>query len=164
MIFRPATVEDAQCLKAWYEDGRLMGPVGFPKGLVTDLDLLKHKLDHPKPGAQLFMIEYDGAVIGEVNYHDMTDQECCMGIKIALDYQGQGLGKKAAKLFADYLFALYPIESIVMDPMADNVRAIHVYESIGFQREKLIENIWIDPEGQSRDALVMRLRRQDESK
>ena len=45
----------------------------------------------------------------------------------------------------------------MIDPAADNERAIRCYEKAGFRRVGIMREHWLDPDGAWRDGLLMDL-------
>jgi RimJ/RimL family protein N-acetyltransferase len=70
------------------------------------------------------------------------------------EWVGKGFGTMLIREFVGRLLADPGVEDIIVDPDPNNLRAIHVYEMIGFKRLGLTRT----PGG---DALVLRLRRTD---
>jgi len=51
---------------------------------------------------------------------------------------GRGLGTQLLKTFSAWLFASTPAAALVVDPHADNARAVRAYEKAGFRKVKLL--------------------------
>jgi aminoglycoside 6'-N-acetyltransferase len=73
-------------------------------------------------------------------YHlDETDNVYAIDLFIGeIDYWNQGIGTKILSVFVNYLFEQLQAEKIVIDPHADNLRAIRCYEKCGFVKIKLL--------------------------
>ena len=70
-----------------------------------------------------------------MNYHDMENRVCEIGIKLCnADYQNKGLGKIILSLFISGLFNELGYEKILLDTNVNNKRARHVYEQLGFKK------------------------------
>ena len=54
--------------------------------------------------------------------------------------RGRGLGKAVTRAVVDYGFAELNLHRIELDVLATNARAIHIYESLGFQREGVLRH------------------------
>ena len=52
---------------------------------------------------------------------------------LATDHQGRGLGPEAIRVAARYLFEVRGHHRLTIDPAAQNLRAIHAYERVGFR-------------------------------
>jgi aminoglycoside 6'-N-acetyltransferase len=73
------------------------------------------------------------------------------------DLWNRGLGTRAVTALLRYLFAEKAASQVVLDPVADNSRAIRCYEKSGFRRIRLIpNNEFLD--GVWRDTWLMSVR------
>jgi len=95
-----------------------------------------------------FIINCDGVDIGYIQYYNKHDfppeqgydtselPESCASIDWYIgehDYVGKGIGTQALNIFLNkFVFKVY--ENAFVDPDTGNVRAIHVYEKIGFKK------------------------------
>lgn len=52
-----------------------------------------------------------------------------------------GYGKKALSLFVDYCFNVLGYDYVTLVVFSNNVRAIHMYKSLGFYEYKVEENV-----------------------
>jgi aminoglycoside 6'-N-acetyltransferase-1b len=59
------------------------------------------------------------------------------------DYVGKGYGTKVVKAFSKLLFAPTGVQKIIVDPFADNKKAIRCYEKAGF----IFARRWFDDVG-----------------
>ncbi len=103
-------------------------------------------------------------VAGIVQYWEENDLEYRhAGIDIFLDpaCHGQGLGADAVRTVARHLFADRGHHRVVIDPAADNHRAIRSYQRVGFRTVGIMRRYWRDPEGRLRDGLLMDLLPED---
>jgi aminoglycoside 6'-N-acetyltransferase len=62
-----------------------------------------------------------------------TRSRISLDIFLAAEFQGQGLGPEALRLAAGDLFAERGHHRLVVDPRADDARAIRAYERVGFR-------------------------------
>lgn len=84
-----------------------------------------------------------------------------LGIAIGeADLRGKGYGSDAMRSLVDFGFRDLNLERIWLDVFADNSRAIHVYEKLGFRREGELRRHYF-VEGRYRDALIMGLLRHE---
>jgi len=74
-------------------------------------------------------------------------------------YWGTGAGTRAMRLLLRHLFEREGAERVVIDPRADNPRAIRSYEKAGFTRVKLLPGHELH-EGEWRDNWRMELRQE----
>jgi aminoglycoside 6'-N-acetyltransferase len=108
----------------------------------------------------VFAIEHDGELIGSVQYYEETDPDYRhAGIDIFLtsSRHGEGLGPETLRVLARYLFDERGHHRIVIDPAADNERAIRAYERVGFRRVGIMRQYERGPDGTWHDGLLMDL-------
>lgn len=101
-----------------------------------------------------------GGVIGAVQYdQDPDPQYRHAGIDLFLDpaWQGRGLGPEAVHAVVRHLFSVLGHHRITIDPAADNTRAIHAYERVGFRPVGLLRAYERAGDGTLRDGLLMEL-------
>jgi len=87
-------------------------------------------------GSVVFAITLAGEVIGVARFYEEDDPEYRhAGIDLGLTTarQDQGLGTEAVRLLARYLVHERGHHRLVIDPAADNHRAIRCYEKVGFR-------------------------------
>lgn len=85
---------------------------------------------------EVWAIEKNGVLVGMVqSYEELTPdyKHAGMDITLSLEYQGKGYGPKALSLIAKYLFEQKGHHRLVIDPDADNARAIAAYAKIGYK-------------------------------
>ncbi|MBQ9308527.1 MAG: GNAT family N-acetyltransferase [Clostridia bacterium] len=156
---RNACPEDAAQLCTWWNDGSVMAHAGFPHGLgttkeriqsdlLTDTDLTRRRL----------IITYADTPIGEMSYRliltEDNPRQAEIGIKICNPaFQNRGLGRQALSLLIVHLFRDLHCARIVLDTNLHNLRAQHVYESLGFVRLGVRENCFQDQVGQWQSAV-----------
>lgn len=149
---RETTVEDAEQLCRWWNDGSVMAHAGFPNGLGTTVEKIRAQIEGNATGRrrdnQRHMILLDGVPIGEMNYCESEPGVCEIGIKICeASRQNKGLGKIILSLFIRALFREYGYKKIVLDTNLTNTRAQHVYEQLGFKKLRVNVNSWKDQLG-----------------
>ena len=129
LILRATTPADGPALVAILrlpEVARWWGNSGNDDDWATDDD----------PQTVKFVVEVAGAVAGLVQYSEETDPMYRhAGIDIFLDpaVHHRGLGRDAIRTLAGYLFSERGHHRIVIDPAAQNHRAISTYASVGFR-------------------------------
>ncbi len=85
----------------------------------------------------VWTIEVDGEFAGSIQASEETDPDYrSAGIDIFMHsrFQGRGAGTDALRTLARYLIEVRGHHRLTIDPAADNARAIHTYEKIGFKR------------------------------
>ena len=101
-----------------------------------------------------------GAVAGCIQYSEETDPDyfsAAVDIFVGTAAQGRGVGPDAMRTLIAWLFDVRGHHRLTVDPAAENARAIHVYEKLGFRPvgvlrryERVEDDVW-------RDALLMEL-------
>lgn len=151
VCIREATVEDAEQLCTWWNDGNIMEHAGFPNGLGTTQEKIAEQITE-KTGRH--MIVYDNIPIGEMNYMDQGNEICEIGIKICnIDMQNHGIGKIVLSLFIEGLFNELNYKKIILDTNLENKRAQHVYEQLGFKRVRINVDSWRDQLGNLKSSV-----------
>ena len=110
------------------------------------------------------IIKNDGLPIGELSFHnlDLINKSCEIGIKICdLSEQGKGYGEEALRGFIAYLFNTYQLHRIELDTLLENKRAQNLYQKVGFKVVGVKRDVWLDPLGNYRSAVVMDLLRDE---
>lgn len=155
-------------------------PLGLGEPLEKTKRQIESNKEHL---SQRCIIEYQQERIGEMSYsiqkieksesdcqtdaakNEKPDSDCQtyaaeIGIKICeSQYQNRGLGTKLLTMLIDYLFTdetlnqAAPIQKIILDTNLKNVRAQHVYETIGFEKIAIHHNAWKDQLGVSQDSV-----------
>jgi ribosomal-protein-alanine N-acetyltransferase len=86
----------------------------------------------------LLYIEND-KVIGFLNYYLMYEKIEIANFNVLDNYQNKGIGTKLIK----YLIDNYKnIENITLEVRKDNIKAIHIYEKMGFKKVAIRENYY----------------------
>ena len=148
ILLRDATKEDAKQLAEWWNDGAIMAHAGFPNGLGTTEEEVAEDI-----GAGALIIEEAGKPIGEANYRIVDDKVAKIGIKIyETDCQNRGLGRIILSMLISWLFE-QGFEKIVLDTNLTNLRAQHVYESLGFRKLRINYDSWTDQLGNKQSAV-----------
>ena len=142
---RTATINDAEQLCTWWNDGSVMAHAGFPNGLGTTTEIVAKQI---KENPSRHMIIYQNKPIGEMNYSHVGDNVCEIGIKICdFSKQNKGIGKVVLSLFIIALFDEMHYKRILLDTNLKNERAQHVYEQLGFKKIRINIDSWKDQLG-----------------
>lgn len=133
---RPAQVDDASILLAWWNDGEIMEILGYPKGMATNETIIKHRIDHDRLTYR-HIIEIDKQAVGQFAYRDLYDGSVDLTIHICeSSYQNQGYGSQILGLVIDHIFNIEGFNKISLSVSSTNARAIHVFEKLGFEKIK----------------------------
>lgn len=156
---------DAPLFTSWWNDGRLMASVGFKDGIGIKESQVEKQFESmmtDKKGHKILIVEEksDKTPIGEVSYGELSvqDKSLRIGIKIAnVDRQNQGYGFEVLNGFFTFLYERYHLEKIYIDTLAENKRAIRLYQKLGATLTETKKGFWKDPEGTWRDAVFFEL-------
>ena len=163
ILIRNAGAADAGQLAAWWNDGKVMAHAGYPNGLGTTEETVKKQLEAERDETtRRHIILYRDRPIGEMNYRNLGDKKCIMGIKICeTDMQNKGFGTKILSLFIQGLFDVLGYELVTLDTNLENRRAQHVYEQLGFRKVMVHMNEWKDQLGREQSSVDYELTRED---
>ena len=168
---RPITMEDVELFTKWWNDGIVMEAVGFPEGLGISEEKVREDFEReikerergfPEHRRFVILDRLTDQPVGEISFGKMDhkNRSCRIGMKIGESFeQGKGLGKDALVTFMDYLYERYGLWTIQLDALADNERALHLYQSVGFKVTEEISDYWTDPQGKARDVVFLEHRR-----
>ena len=153
LLLRPVTAADGPALGVIQrspEVARWWGPVDGNEWPVGD-----------DPQTVQFVIDVQGAVAGLVQYSEETDPMYRhAGIDIFLDpaVHHRGLGREAIRTLARYLFSDRGHHRLVIDPAAQNHRAISTYAAVGFRPVGVLREYERNHDGTGwHDGLLMEL-------
>ena len=155
LTIRNALPGDATQLRAWWNDGAVMAHAGFPKGLGTTARKIRKSLKKDSDDAcRRLVVELEGRPIGEMNYRRKDERTAEIGIKICdSSEQNKGYGSTLLHMLVTALFEDCGFSRIVLDTNANNLRAQHVYEKLGFRRVGMRESAWKDQLGRWQSAV-----------
>ena len=148
LTIRDAVAADAAQLAAWWNDGAVMAHAGFPNGLGTTVEEVIAGLGNGR-----LVLEEGERLIGEACYRKVGEAIVEIGIKICeTDCQNRGLGRVILSMLISWLFE-QGFEKIVLDTNLTNLRAQHVYESLGFQKLRVNIDSWTDQLGNKQSSV-----------
>lgn len=130
--FRNLTKEDIALYYIWCEKPHVKEK-WFREGYEPKEKILQ-KIDG-KNGTFPFIIEIENKPVGYIQYYKIDGTSDSVGFDIFIgeeDYVGKGYGSKVVEAFTHKLFALSDINRVIVDPFADDKRAIRCYEKAGF--------------------------------
>ena len=136
LTVRNVTPEDAPQLSLWWNDGRVMAHAGFPLGINETVESIADNLRLDNEQHRRLMVLLSERPIGEMCYRMVDDKTAEIGIKICdFSQQNKGYGKILLSLLIRALFDDMGCVRIVLDTNLTNLRAQHVYERLGFERQ-----------------------------
>ncbi len=155
LTIRNATVNDAQTLCNWWNDGKVMAHAGFPNGLGTTVEkiILDLATDTDDRGRRL-ILDIDNIAVGEMSYKNKGDNLAEIGIKICdSTKQDKGFGPRFIRMLIESLYSDLGYEKIILDTNLSNRRAQHVYESIGFKKTATNLDSWRNQVGEIQSSV-----------
>jgi aminoglycoside 6'-N-acetyltransferase len=136
---RPAAVEDIPMLRRWD-----LEPHVISSDPNSDWDY-EDEIGRDLPGRAHLIAEADGEPVGFIEVTDPKSDESrywgemgggCRALDIWIgpaERLGQGLGTQMMRQAIAMCFAEPDVHTILIDPLADNVRAHRFYERLGFR-------------------------------
>ena len=116
--------------------------------------------DLAQPDVETFVIEYDNKTAGAIQWQAETDPDYLhASIDIYLDpaVHGGGLGSDSVRTLARHLITDLGHHRLVIDPAADNARAIRCYARVGFKPVGIMRSYEVSLGGGWHDGLLMDL-------
>ena len=143
--------QDKNLLLKWLTDERVLN-FWEGKSSVFDLDRVKEDFYSEKQGLIRTIIEYQGQAIGYLQMYKLDNEaleeysyqstnKVIYGVDQFIgepEYWNKGIGTKFMRLVLQYLTNSKGAEIVILDPHADNPRAIRCYEKVGFKKIKFL--------------------------
>lgn len=154
LIIRNATVEDADLLSSWWNDGKVMAHAGFPNGTGDMPEEIAERIKKDTDEDRHLMIELDQRPVGEMSYGREGEDTAGIGIKICdFSEHDKGYGKILLSMLIFSLFQDMGYKKIILSTNANNKRAQHVYEELGFRKVQIRENAWKNQIGELQSSI-----------
>lgn len=155
VVLRPTEPSDVPALAAIRAEPEVYARWRGGEDLVAAV-----REDLAEPGTEPLTIEYEGTVVGMIQWSAETDPDYRhASIDIYLDpaVHGRGLGTDAVRTLARHLISDHGHHRIVIDPAADNAAAIRAYAKVGFRPVGVMRSYERGPDGTWHDGLLMDL-------
>lgn len=152
VALRPLEKPDAPLLLRWLTDRRVLEYWEGPSIRFTP-QRIEEDFYTAEEAARRCVIEYEGRAIGYLQIYRL-DQELlaeyeyspepeslCFGIDQFIgepEYWGRKIGRAFISLIVRHLTQKEGAVSVILDPHADNLRAIRCYEACGFRKLKFL--------------------------
>lgn len=114
--------------------------------------------------ATTFAIVVEGTIAGCIQFTEETDPDyfsAAVDIFVSTAAQGRGVGPDAMRTLLRWLIDVRGHHRVTVDPAAENVHAIHVYEKLGFRPVGTLRRYERVEDGVWRDALLMELQAEE---
>lgn len=104
----------------------------------------------------LILIALDDMPVGycQINNIDNINQSCELGFYIASEHQGKDYGTILVKELINYATNKFNMHRLYLEVLADNDRAIRLYQNCGFIKEDILRDK-IFKDGKSLDVVIM---------
>jgi len=166
VYLRPLEPEDTEIVHRWYEDAEFLALMGGrPASLAERRSRIERRAaDPPIDVMNLAVCRLDyGRVIGRVDVFEIDPWNGSAGFGIGIGDgadRDHGHGRDAVLALCDYVFGQLRLERLWLTTDADNARAQHVYESVGFRREGVARHAYYQ-DGRYQDDVRMAILRAD---
>lgn len=167
--FRPLGEGDIPLLAGWLSDKAVLEYYEGRDHPFDEQAVREKFFGTDSPGMRRWILLESSQPVGYLQTYPLTTQECqeeldwspktgsvfAMDLFIGLPAKwNQGLGRRFVILARDYLTGELGAGWVVLDPRAENTRAIRCYERCGFERTKLLPG-HEQHEGSLRDCWLM---------
>jgi putative acetyltransferase len=152
---RPVRSEDAEAIHQL----RLLPSIidntmAIPSERLTDS---RHRIESAGPDAHIFVAVVDGQVVGMAGLHVGTRKlrhTGSLGMMVHDQFQGRGIGRELLETLLHVADNFLGLTRVELEVYPDNVRAVRLYESCGFEHEgRKRKAVW--RHGEHQDILVM---------
>ncbi len=136
IVIRPVRAEDAEAVN---EIRRQPGVMRFILSMPSErVATNRGFLEGLGPDEHVFVAEVEGRVVGMAGLHVAAGRRRHaggIGIAVHDDFHGRGIGRALMEALLDVADNYLGLVRVELEVMADNDRAIKLYESLGFQTE-----------------------------
>lgn len=136
---RPVEPADLALLSRWDEDpviGALMGRRFVGQSPAQWLEDVRHSRT-----SRVWMIEWEGRTVGEVELAQVNRRASTAEVRVCVGEKalwGRGIGTAAMSALLNEAFVVMGLETVYLRVFTTNLRAIGLYERLGFRREGLL--------------------------
>ena len=143
ITIKETTKNDLSNVQKLWADGDVMKFVGFPEGLHETDEAMSRWLDRiaaARPATNHFSVYDDAVYCGEAFYQiDIKHgNSAALDIKLFRFARGKGIAATALSYAIDEAFK-HGAERVWVDPNPENMKALALYERLGFQRKPMPE-------------------------
>jgi aminoglycoside 6'-N-acetyltransferase len=135
---RPATIADLDLLRDWDDQPHIIASApnddwDWEVELQRDLDWREQLIAEIEKRPIGFVQIIDPALEDNHYWGDIADNLRAIDVWIGEESDlGQGYGTQTMRLAIERCFATPSVTAILIDPLANNIRAHHFYERLGF--------------------------------
>lgn len=143
VTIKESTEDDIKNIQRLWADGDVMKFIGYPDGLHETEAAVKVWLEvfrasYPKQNH--YSIFDDGKYCGETQYRINKDGRASLDIKLFGFARGRGIATKALSFAIEEAFK-NGATVLWVDPHPENVKAIALYEKLGFVKKEMPEEV-----------------------
>lgn len=163
---RPLADSDAKSLLKWMTDPRVLEWYEGRDQVFTQ-KRVREDFYSEEPLCRRCIVEYEGTPVGYIQIYRLDEELCreyqyphpdwlSFGIDQFIgepDYWNRKIGRTFISLVIEYLVRQENAQSVILDPHANNPRALRCYEACGFRkikflpahelREGMMEDCWL---------------------
>ena len=138
MVIRPVSVADAEALHEIRTLPSVMwGTLQLPSLTVEGV---RRRLENSTadPQTHSFVAVLDGQVVGSAALHvgsRRRSRVADLGLMVHDEYTGRGIGRALMERLLDVADNWLGLKRVDLEVVTDNEAAVHLYESLGFERE-----------------------------
>jgi [ribosomal protein S5]-alanine N-acetyltransferase len=154
-------------MHAWSTNPKFFEYLEFPasKSIEETTHQLDKMISRMGEGDHYWCIELKDQekIIGTIRIADIDVRKkiCCLGYGLSPEFQGKGYGFESVKLAMDFLFKILQIHKLTGYGNPSNLPSIILAEKIGYKREGLLRDHYLDYKGNRTDAIVFGLLRKE---
>src|SRR5881396_341274 len=140
VLLRPLASTDLRRCVKWFSDPQIIRFLGRDAPVTLAEEERWFRDYERRTDEQIFAIEVEGNHIGNLGLHkvDRVHRKADVGIVIGEPtLWSKGYGTEAMRVALRYAFDVLGLNKVSLDVLEYNIRAIHTYERLGFQREGL---------------------------
>jgi putative acetyltransferase len=155
VVIRPIRPDD---LEAVYQlrllPSIIDNTLALPSGRIEET---RRRFESAGPNDHAFVALVDEQVVGQAGLHvgdSKRRHTASIGMMVHDRFQGQGIGRKLLEALLDIADNYLGLTRVELEVLPDNVRAIRLYERLGFEHEGRKRNaVW--RHGEHQDLLIM---------
>ena len=158
VVLRPVTPADRRAVQGWLLDPDryvLTETDAWPPDTLEEAERRWAK-EEPSPRVVKLAIDVAGSFVGTSVVYDLDlhNRNAMLGLALAPDHTGQGIGRDALRTLTRYAFEHRGLHRVGLQTLATNEAMIRCSRSVGFTEEgRLRDHAWIN--GQWVDEVLM---------
>jgi RimJ/RimL family protein N-acetyltransferase len=136
LVIRPLQRADVEAIAIWqpFTDPLLTGYNSPSNESDKERDLWFAMRTGDPARREFAIAEASGGLVGRIGLREIDARGCArLGISIGAEFVNRGYGTEALAGFMDWYFGEGGFARMVLDVAAANLRAVHVYEKLGFR-------------------------------